>query len=114
MAPYVVMEISYFALIGYLGKLTYKYVNQYNGYRDKIIKAHASFLLIFLVLKAINALTCILRYQGALNGYNWIKFSYVALVNDFALLFLIIGCSFNLLKWLLILNRVFFYSGNRT
>lgn len=68
----------------------------------------------YLVAKALTGLAGILQFQGVLNQNNWIKISYVVLINDLALLCLIVGCSVNLLKWLVILNRVYFYSGNRT
>lgn len=100
-------------LLFFLIKLVKKALDLYNAFKDTILKSHALFLGLYLILKSANTLIQILRYQGRLLQDD----KYISLIsffNDMAVVFFYIACSLNLHKWLVIINRVYLYAGRVT
>jgi hypothetical protein len=114
MVPSLIMqEVICCALLLALYYLTSEYLNQHNAYKDTILKPHVLLLGAFLVIKTLVNLIYILHYQGTLKqGSNMVPC--IVFVNEISVVILNIGASLNLFKWLVILNRVYLHSGNRT
>ena len=111
--PLVVQELICFGLIAALIYLTGIYLNQYEAQNDKILKPHAVFLCSYLLIKSLVTLVYILHYQGTLTQGDTMVTS-IIFFNDLSVVFLNIATSLILFKWLVILNRVYLFSGNRS
>ena len=109
----VIQELLCCALLTALFYLTSQYLSQHMAYQDTIVKPYAVFLGSYLIIKTLVNLVYILHYQGTLQqGSNMV--SSIIFVNEIAVVILNIGTSLNLFKWLVILNRVYLHSGNRS
>ena len=111
--PLVIQELLCFGLITALFYLTSTYLNQHEAQNDKILKPHAIFLCCYLLIKSLITMVYILHYQGTLRQGDQMV-SCIIFFGDLSVVFLNIGTSLVLFKWLVILNRVYLYSGNRS